>query len=42
VADALAELRDLNEENGTLLRARLAELGGPAESGLAPLEPGQA
>ncbi|HSD54806.1 MAG TPA: flagellar protein FlgN [Burkholderiales bacterium] len=39
VADALAELRDLNEENGTLLRARLAELG-PAVSGLAPLEPG--
>ena len=32
VADALAELRDLNEENGTLLRARLSEL--------APLEPG--
>jgi flagellar biosynthesis/type III secretory pathway chaperone len=29
VADALADLRDLNEENGTLLRARLAELGGP-------------
>ncbi len=29
VADALADLRDLNEENGTLLRARLAALGGP-------------
>jgi flagellar biosynthesis/type III secretory pathway chaperone len=40
VADALAELRDLNEENGTLLRARLAELGGPAFARLAPLEPG--
>jgi hypothetical protein len=36
VADALADLRDLTEENGTLLRARLAELGGPA---LARLEP---
>ena len=30
VADALAELHDLNEENGTLLRARLAEVGDPA------------
>jgi flagellar biosynthesis/type III secretory pathway chaperone len=39
VADALAELRDLNEENDTLLRARLAELGGPAPAGLARLEP---
>lgn len=29
VSEALAELRDLNEENGTLLRARLAELDGP-------------
>jgi hypothetical protein len=29
VADALATLRDLNEENGALLRARLAALGGP-------------
>jgi flagellar biosynthesis/type III secretory pathway chaperone len=29
VAEALAELRDLNEENGTLLRARLAEVGDP-------------
>jgi flagellar biosynthesis/type III secretory pathway chaperone len=36
VADALADLRDLTEENGTLLRARLAELGGPT---LARLEP---
>jgi flagellar biosynthesis/type III secretory pathway chaperone len=27
VANALAELRDLNEENGVLLRARLAEVG---------------
>src|SRR5262245_46388314 len=32
VAEALAELRDLNEENGTLLRARLAEVGDPASS----------
>jgi flagellar biosynthesis/type III secretory pathway chaperone len=39
VADALAELRDLNEENDTLLRARLAELGGPALSRLTPLAP---
>jgi flagellar biosynthesis/type III secretory pathway chaperone len=39
VAEALAELRDLNEENDTLLRARLAELGGPAPAGLARLEP---
>ncbi len=41
VADALAELRDLNEENGTLLRARLVELGGPAlqAAGLASLGP---
>lgn len=39
VADTLAELRDLNEENDTLLRARLAELGGPAPAGLARLEP---
>lgn len=30
VAEALADLRDLNEENGALLRARLAELDGPA------------
>ena len=30
VAVALGDLRDLNEENGTLLRARLAELGDPA------------
>ena len=30
VAEALASLRDLNEENGTLLRARLAEAGAPA------------
>jgi flagellar biosynthesis/type III secretory pathway chaperone len=29
VAEALAELRDRNEENGTLLRARLAEVGDP-------------
>jgi flagellar biosynthesis/type III secretory pathway chaperone len=29
VAEALGELRDLNEENGTLLRARLAEVGDP-------------
>ena len=28
VADALADLRDLNEENGALLRARLAEADG--------------
>jgi flagellar biosynthesis/type III secretory pathway chaperone len=28
VADALAELHDLNEENGALLRARLAKAGG--------------
>ena len=39
VADALAELRDLNEENDTLLRARLAELGGRVPTGLARLEP---
>jgi flagellar biosynthesis/type III secretory pathway chaperone len=38
VADALAELRDLNEENGTLLRAHLGELGGPALAALAKLE----
>ena len=31
VAEALASLRDLNEENGLLLRARLAEVGDPAE-----------
>ena len=30
VVDALADLRDQNEENSTLLRARLAELGGPS------------
>lgn len=30
VAEALASLRDLNEENGLLLRARLAEVGDPA------------
>jgi flagellar biosynthesis/type III secretory pathway chaperone len=30
VADALAELHDLNEENGALLRARLAKAGGPS------------
>lgn len=36
VAEALAELRELNEENGALLRARLAELGGPARAGLGP------
>jgi flagellar biosynthesis/type III secretory pathway chaperone len=36
VAEALAELRELNEENGVLLRARLAELGGPARAGLEP------
>ena len=30
VAEALGSLRDLNEENGALLRARLAEAGGPA------------
>jgi flagellar biosynthesis/type III secretory pathway chaperone len=29
VAEALGDLRDLNEENGTLLRARLAEVGDP-------------
>jgi flagellar biosynthesis/type III secretory pathway chaperone len=29
VAEALGSLRDLNEENGTLLRARLAEVGDP-------------
>jgi flagellar biosynthesis/type III secretory pathway chaperone len=29
VADALADLHDLTEENGTLLRARLAEVGDP-------------
>ncbi len=29
VADALADLRDLNEENAALLRARLTELNGP-------------
>jgi flagellar biosynthesis/type III secretory pathway chaperone len=29
VAEALATLRDLNEENGMLLRARLAEAGAP-------------
>jgi flagellar biosynthesis/type III secretory pathway chaperone len=29
VAEALAALRDLNEENGMLLRARLAEVGDP-------------
>jgi flagellar biosynthesis/type III secretory pathway chaperone len=34
VVDALAELRDLNNENGTLLRARLAEAGGPAAASL--------
>src|SRR5262245_57772333 len=31
VAEALASLRDLNEENGLLLRARLAEVGDPAK-----------
>jgi flagellar biosynthesis/type III secretory pathway chaperone len=31
VAEALASLRDLNEENGLLLRARLAEVGDPAQ-----------
>jgi flagellar biosynthesis/type III secretory pathway chaperone len=40
VAEALASLRDLNEENGTLLRARLAEVGdpGPLLAELARLE----
>jgi flagellar biosynthesis/type III secretory pathway chaperone len=40
VAEALARLRDLNEENGMLLRARLAEVGAPPapRTGLARLE----
>ena len=40
VAEALARLRDLNEENGVLLRARLAEVGVPPApfAGLARLE----
>jgi len=40
VAEALARLRDLNEENGVLLRARLAEVGAPPAPypGLARLE----
>lgn len=36
VADALTALRDLNEENGALLRVRLAEIGGPPAAPRAP------
>lgn len=41
LTDALAELRDLNEENGALLRGRLAEVDDPSFplASLARLEP---